>query len=107
MFTLSVYADNQKEALQFFNNYVKAANSYSDSIANMYSPSAKIIRQVIKPDGTTANAYTDTETYVKQMKLSQSIAKMRKYTNNYSNVSVSKISDNKYKISSIRQPSIP
>ena len=47
--SLSVLADDKQEALQFFNNYVKAANTYSTTIPDMYSPSAKIIRQVVKP----------------------------------------------------------
>lgn len=45
--SLSVLADDKQEALQFFNNYVKAANTYSTTIPDMYSPSAKIIRQVV------------------------------------------------------------
>ena len=102
--TLSVLADDKQEALNFFNNYVNAANSYSNSVGDMYSPSAKIIRQVVKPDGTTANAYTDTATYVKQMKLSQAAAKLKKYTNSYSNITAEKIADGKYKVSSLRQP---
>lgn len=101
----AVYADDAQEALKFFDNYVNAANTYSSTIANMYSPSAKIIRQVVKPDGTTANAYTDTATYVKQMKIGQAGAKLRHYTNSYTDRKVTKIADGKYKISSLRQPS--
>jgi hypothetical protein len=70
----------------------------------MYSPSAKIIRQVVKPNGTTASVYTNTATYIKQMKLSQGTAKLRHYKNYYSNVSVTKVGNDKYKISSLRQP---
>ena len=97
------FADDQQDALKFFNNYVSSANSYSPTIETMYSPKAKIIRQVVKPDGTTANAYTDTATYVKQMKIGQAVAKMRKYKNNYSDVKVEKVPTG-YKISSLRQP---
>lgn len=104
-FSLCVYASNQEEAMQFFNNYVNAANTYSNSISTMYSPKAKIIRQVVKPDGTTANAYTDTATYIKQMKIGQAGAKLRGYKNNYSNIQISKINDKTFKISSLRQPS--
>lgn len=103
--TLSAHADNQQEALTFFNNYINAANNYSNSIADMYSPSAKIIRQVVKPDGTTANAYTDTATYIKQMKIGQAGAKLRKYKNYYSNITITPISATKFKISALRQPS--
>ncbi len=103
--TLAAYADGAQEALTFFQNYVNAANTYSNTIADMYSPSAKIIRQVVKPDGTTANAYTDTATYIKQMKIGQAGAKLRGYTNSYSNYAVTEIIPNKkYKISALRQP---
>ena len=101
---LSVCADEKQEALDFFNSYVEGANNYSPAIAEMYSPSAKIIRQVVKPDGTTANATTDTATYIKQMKIGQAGAKLRKYKNNYSNITVVPV-DGGYKVSSLRQPS--
>ena len=103
--SLSVLADDKQEALQFFNNYVKAANTYSTTIPDMYSPSAKIIRQVVKPDGTTQDVQTNTSTYITQMKLGQAGAKIRHYTKTYTNVSVTPISNGKYKISSLRQPS--
>ncbi|MCQ2738631.1 MAG: hypothetical protein MJ237_00225 [bacterium] len=102
--TLSVLADGKQDALNFFNNYVKAANSYSTAIPSMYSPNAKIIRQVIKPDGTTANAVTDTATYMKQLRLSQSVAKMRKYKNTYTNINVTALPNGSYKVSAIRSP---
>lgn len=102
--TLSAKADNQKDALNFFNSYVNAANTYSSTVENMYSPSAKIIRQVVKPDGSLVNVYTDTDTYVKQMKIGQVGAKLRQYKNTYSDVKITKINENKYKISSLRQP---
>lgn len=111
LFTLFVFtglkanANEASEAEAFFNNYVQAANSYNPSLTKMYSPSAKIIRQVVKPNGTTANVYTNTATYIKQMKLSQGTAKIRHYKNHYSNVSVTKVGNDKYKISSLRQPS--
>ena len=103
--SLSVLADDRQAALNFFNDYIKAANTYSSTIPDMYSPNAKIIRQVIKPDGTTQNVTTDTATYIKQMKLGQAGAKLRHYTNSYSNVTVTALGNNKYKVSSLRQPS--
>ena len=103
--SLSVFANTEQEALNFFNSYVENANNYSPKIAEMYSPSAKIIRQVVKPDGTTADAVTDTATYIKQMKLGQAGAKLRQYKNNYSNISVTPLDNGAYKISSLRQPS--
>ena len=101
---LKAFADEANEALNFFNRYVEAANSYSPAITKMYSPDAKIIRQVIKPDGTLVDLNTDTSTYITQMKLGQTTAKLRKYKNTYRKVTVSKAGSG-YKISSERQPS--
>lgn len=102
---IKALADDSQEALKFFNSYVTAANSYSPTITTMYSPNAKIIRQVVKPDGTLVNVNTDTATYIKQMKLGQAGAKLRKYKNTYTNVSVTSAGNGAYKISSLRQPS--
>jgi len=101
--SLAVFADSKQEAMTFFNNYVNAANNYSDAIGSMYAPNAKIIRQVVKPDGTTANAYTDTATYVKQMKIAQAGAKLRKYKNEYRNIAITPVNGG-FKISAERQP---
>ena len=98
------FADDKQEAIDFFNNYVNAANSYSNTVGEMYSPSAKIIRQIIKPDGTTANATTDTATYIKQMKIGQAGAKLRHYKNTYTNIVATPV-EGGYKVSSLRQPS--
>lgn len=103
--SLTVFADDAQEALKFFNSYVSAANSYSPTVATMYSPNAKIIRQVVKPDGTLVNVNTDTATYIKQMKLGQAGAKLRGYKNTYTNVSVANAGNGAYKVSSLRQPS--
>jgi len=99
------FPDDSTEALKFFNSYVDAANNYSPEVAEKYSPNAKIIRQVIKPDGTTVNVETDTATYIKQMKIGQAGAKLRKYKNNYTNIVVTPLANNSYKVSSLRQPS--
>lgn len=98
------FADDAADAKAFFNSYVNAANTYSTTIPNFYSPNAKIIRQVVKPDGTLVNVDTDTATYIKQLKLGQATAKLRKYKNAYRNITVSKVS-NGYKVSAERQPS--
>ena len=107
IFTLSsaVFADSVQDALGFFNSYVEAANNYNPVIVDMYSPDAKIIRQVVKPDGTTVDINTDTATYIKQMKLGQAGAKLRHYKNNYTNIIAIPLKDGAYKISSLRQPS--
>lgn len=107
MFLLCVsptFADEAQEAMQFFNNYVGAANSYSSAVTSMYAPNAKIIRQVIKPSGDVVNVQTDTNTYIRQLRLGQKTAKFRRYKNTYTNVIVDKV-DNGYKISALRQPS--
>lgn len=102
--SLTALADEKQEALNFFNSYVEGANTYSPAIAEMYSPSAKIIRQIVKPDGTTANATTDTATYIKQMKIGQAGAKLRHYKNTYTNIVATPV-EGGYKVSSLRQPS--
>lgn len=102
---LKAFADGTQEALAFFNNYVKAANSYSAEVGTMYSPNAKIIRQVVKPDGTLVNVYTDTATYLKQMKLGQAGARLRGYKNTYTNITATPVGNGAYKVSSLRQPS--
>lgn len=93
------------EALNFFNSYVKAANSYQPVIASMYAPNAKIIREVLKKDGTTVTRTTDTQRYVSEMKKGQAVAKLRNYKNYYSNISVVQTGVDTYKVSSLRQPS--
>lgn len=98
-----VFADDLTTAKSMFQQYVNAANTYSPNLLNYYSPSAKIIRQVVKPDGTTVNATTNMQTYAQQMKLSQGTAKLRKYTNRYTNINATKVA-NGVKVSALRQP---
>lgn len=102
---LKAFAETAQDALNFFHSYVAAANSYSPAVATMYSPNAKIIRQVIKPNGQLVNVDTNTATYIKQMKLGQAGAKLRGYKNTYTNVSVTSMGNGAYKVSSLRQPS--
>ena len=73
---LQALADSAQEALNFFHSYVNAANTYSPTVATMYSPSAKIIRQVVKPNGQLVNVNTNTATYVKQMRIGQAGASL-------------------------------
>ena len=101
---LQALADSAQEALNFFHSYVNAANTYSPTVATMYSPSAKIIRQVVKPNGQLVNVNTNTATYVKQMRIGQAGAKMRGYKNTYTDVKVTSLGNGSYKISSLRQP---
>ena len=101
---LQAFADSAQEALNFFHSYVNAANSYSSTVATMYSPNAKIIRQVVKPNGQLVNVNTNTATYIKQMKIGQAGARMRGYKNTYTNINVTSLGNGSYKISSLRQP---
>lgn len=98
------FADELTEAKEFFNSYVNAANTYSTTIPDFYSSDAKIIRQVVKPDGTLVDVATNTETYMKQLKLGQATAKLRKYKNDYRNINAVKV-PNGYKVTAERQPS--
>jgi len=104
--TSAVFASSTKqEALNFFNTYVNAANNYNPAITTMYSPSARIIREVVKPDGTIVTRVTNTQRYISEMQKSQAIAKVRKYKNTYTNIKVEQTGTDTYKISSMRQPS--
>ena len=104
--TMTAFAASTKdEALAFFNKYVNAANSYDPVITTMYSPTARIIREVVKPDGSTVTRVTNTQRYISEMKKSQAVAKIRKYKNTYTNIKVEKTGTDTYKISSLRQPS--
>lgn len=104
--TTSVFASSTKqEALNFFNNYVNSANNYNPSITTMYSPNARIIREVVKPDGSTVTRVTNTQRYISEMRKSQIVAKIRQYKNSYTNIKVVQTGTDTYKISSLRQPS--
>lgn len=102
----SVFASSTKQdALNFFNSYVNAANNYNPAITTMYSPNARIIREIVKPDGSTVTRVTNTQRYISEMKKSQVVAKVRKYKNNYTNVKVEQTGTDTYKVSALRQPS--
>lgn len=105
MLGLGAFAGEKEDALAFFNKFISASNNYSTELPNMYSDSAKITRQVIKPDGTLVNIPFTISQYRSQMKLSAKLAKIKNYKNNYSNVSVTK-APNGYKINSTRMPSL-
>lgn len=104
-FGLGAFA-SEKEALDFFNNYAKASNNYSAEVLSMYSNNARIIRQVVKPNGELVNVPFSVKDYRKQLKISSKLAKIRNYKNYYSDIKVTKISDNKYKIEAKRKPSL-
>lgn len=104
MVGLGAFAGEQEDALKFFSSFVNASNTYSPELLDMYSNNARIIRQIIKPNGQTANVYFSVVDYKRQMKLNAKIAKLRNYKNYYSNLDIEKVS-NGYKISALRKPS--
>ena len=99
-----VYAQTPQDGIAFFNQYQNFANSYNDKILDMYSPNAKIIREVIKPSGEAEQVIVPAERYFKELKIGQKTAKLRKYRNSYKNVSAQKVR-NGIKVSAERQPS--
>lgn len=99
-----VYAQTPQDGIAFFNQYQNFANSYNDKILDMYSPNAKIIREVIKPSGETEQVIVPSERYFKELKIGQKTAKLRKYRNSYKNVIAQKV-QNGIKVSAERQPS--
>ena len=100
---LPVFAGTQADALKFFDSYVNAANNYSN-LLDYYSPNAKIIRVVVRNDGTKGTANFAMRDYAYQMKIGAATAKIRKYKNYYTNIVATKTS-NGYKIICKRQPS--
>ncbi len=101
----TVFAATSQDALNFFNKYVNAANSYNPVITTMYSPNAKIIRQIVKPDGSVVTRETNTQRYISEMRKGQAVAKIRQYKNYYTNITVTSLGNNTFKISSLRRPS--
>ncbi len=101
---LCAQAATPEQVLAFFNKYVDAANSYSETITDFYAPDAKIIRVVMKPDGTTASVVANTKQYFNQMRLGANLAKINKYKNYYTERKITK-QGNDYKITCLRKPS--
>ena len=103
MSAMPVFAGTKEDALKFFNSYVNAANSYSSNLLDYYSPNAKIIRVVVRNDGTKGTATFAMKDYAYQMKIGAATAKVRQYKNYYTNRVATKTS-NGYKITCLRQP---
>ena len=101
---LCAQAATPEQVLAFFNKYIDAANSYSETITDFYAPDAKIIRVVMKPDGTTASVVANTKQYFNQMRLGANLAKFNKYKNYYTERKITK-QGNDYKITCLRKPS--
>ena len=101
---LESFAGTQADALKFFDSYVNAANTYSNNLLDYYSPNAKIIRVVVRPDGTKGTATFAMKDYANQMRIGAATAKLRNYKNYYTERVATKTS-NGYKITCKRQPS--
>lgn len=104
LFAIPSYAGTKEDALKFFDSYVNAANNYSNNLLSYYSPNAKIIRVVVRNDGTKGTANFAMKDYAYQMKIGAATAKVRNYKNYYTNRVATKTS-NGYKITCLRQPS--
>ena len=76
---LPSFAGTKEGALKFFDSYVNAANTYSNNLLDYYSPNAKIIRVVVRNDGTKGTAVFTMKDYAYQMKIGATTAKVRKY----------------------------
>ncbi len=104
LFSLPVFSNDIKDVECFFNEFVSAANNYSDSYFSYYSDDAKIVRVVEKPDGTVQAVDIPLERYKIEAKKSSKFARLRKYKNKYFNVKILPFGDD-YKLSAMRMPS--
>lgn len=103
-FSTAVMAETPKEAMDFFIKYTNFANNYDENLLDMYSPDAKIIREVVKPSGELVEVVVPTKRYFKELKLGQKTAKLRKYRNKYRNIIAQEVPEG-IKITAERQPS--
>lgn len=101
---LGAFAGDKEEVRATFDRYVKSANTYNNDLIDYYSPKAKIIRVVEKPDGTKPVATFGMKDYEGQLKLGAAVAKMRNYKNYYTDISIVKVASG-YKVNCKRQPS--
>ncbi len=103
-FVQNAFADELQDVQDFFENYIKAANSYSKTVTDFYLPDAKIIRVVLKPEGDTQSVDFPMERYKKELKKGQPLARLSKYKNKYTDKKFEKLSNGDYKISALRTP---
>lgn len=97
-------ANTTQNAIEFFKQYQDYANNYDEELLKMYSPNAKIIREVVKPTGETVDVVIPPKRFFKELKIGQKTAKLKKYKNKYRNVTAQETPDG-IKISAERQPS--
>lgn len=101
---LPAFADDINDVQTFFENYIKSANSYSKTLVNNYLPDAKIIRTVIKPDGTTKSVDFPMQRYKSELRKSAPLARLSRYKNTYTDKKFEKLENGDYKISALRTP---
>ncbi|MCD7779510.1 MAG: hypothetical protein LUH05_02420 [Candidatus Gastranaerophilales bacterium] len=102
--SLCAFADELQDVQCFFNQYIDAANSYSNDYFDYYSEDAKIVRVVEKPDGTKEAVNIPLSRYKEEAKKSTALMKLRKYKNRYLNVKIFPHGKD-YKIVAMRMPS--
>ena len=100
---VSAYAKTPSQAISFFNQYINNANSYNEKLLDMYANDAKIIREVVKPNGQTEDVIVPTKRFFNELKIGQKTAKLRRYKNKYRNIKAEE-TPNGIKISAERQP---
>lgn len=98
------YADEIQDVQCFFNKYIEAANNYRSDYFDYYSPDAKIIRVVEKPDGTKESVDIPLEIYKQEAKKSSKFARLRNYKNHYFNIKILPFGRD-YKVVAMRMPS--
>ena len=104
LFSMYCMADDIRDVENFFNEYVSAANSYSNDYFKYYSNNAKIVRVVEKPDGTFEAVNIPLERYKSEAKKSTKLMKLRKYKNKYLNIKITRQGKD-YKVAAMRMPS--
>ena len=104
LFNPAAFGKTPQEAVAFFKKYSEYANTYDEELLKMYSPDVKIIREVIKPSGGTEQVIIPSQRFFKELKFGQKTAKLRRYKNQYRNITVQEL-PNGIKISAERQPS--
>lgn len=99
----SVFSEG--DARKFFDEYVKAANSFEEDLfTKYYSKSPAIYRVVEKKDGTKKTVKIPFKKYKSEASKKKTLAKMAGYENNYSNIIVT-TSGNDFRIDAMRNPS--
>lgn len=98
------FGSTPQKAVEFFKQYQNLANTYDETLLQMYSPDVKIIREVVKPTGETIDIVVPPKRFFKELKMGQKTAKLRRYKNKYRNITAQETPEG-IKITAERQPS--